>query len=64
VPADRIGYAVLSVGELKIIQEVVTPSVFVPFSLFYLYEPPKLDYLWAALCRVGAVFFMFRGRLA
>ncbi|MEX2468358.1 MAG: DMT family protein [Pseudohongiellaceae bacterium] len=64
VPANRIGYTMLSIGELKIIQEVITLSVFVPFSLFYLREPLKLDYLWAALCLVGAVFFMFRGRLA
>lgn len=64
VPANRIGYTVLSVGELKIIQEVVTLSVFVPFSLFYLKEPLKLDYLWAGLCLVGAVYFMFRGKFA
>ncbi|MCB1775567.1 MAG: DMT family protein [Gammaproteobacteria bacterium] len=64
VPANRIGYTVLSVGELKIIQEVITLSVFVPFSILYLKEPLKLDYLWAGLCLVGAVYFMFRGRLA
>ena len=64
VPANRIGYTVLSVGELKIIQEVITLSVFVPFSLFYLKEPLKMDYLWAGLCLVGAVFFMFRSKLA
>ena len=64
VPANRIGYRVLSVGQLKIIQEVVTLSVFVPFSLLYLKEPMKLDYLWAALCLVGAVYFAFRGTLA
>ncbi|MAA76124.1 MAG: hypothetical protein CMN28_15630 [Salinisphaeraceae bacterium] len=63
VPANRIGYTVLTVGELKIIQEVITLSVFVPFSLFYLREPLKLDYLWAGLCLVGAVFFMFRSRI-
>ncbi|MCB1800575.1 MAG: DMT family protein [Gammaproteobacteria bacterium] len=63
VPANRIGYTVLSIGELKIIQEVVTLSVFVPFSLFYLREPLKLDYLWAGLCLVGAVYFMFRSRI-
>lgn len=62
VPANRIGYTVLSVGQLKIIQEVITLSVFVPFSLLYLKEPLKLDYLWAGLCLLGAVFFMFRGR--
>lgn len=63
VPANRIGYTVLSVGELKIIQEIITLSVFVPFSLYYLKEPLKLDYLWAGLCLLGAVFFMFRSRL-
>lgn len=64
VPANRIGYTVLSVGELKIIQEVITLTVFVPFSIMYLKEPLKLDYLWAGLCLVGAVYFMFRSRLA
>lgn len=64
VPANRIGYTVLSVGQLKIIQEVVTLTVFVPFALFYLKEPLKLDYLWAGLCLIGAVFFVFRGKLA
>lgn len=63
VPANRIGHAVLSVGELKIIQEVITLGVFVPFALLYLKEPLKLDYLWAGLCLLGAVFFMFRERL-
>lgn len=63
VPANRIGYTVLSVGELKIMQEVITLSVFVPFALFYLKEPLRMDYLWAGLCLVGAVFFMFRGRI-
>jgi len=62
VPANRIGYTVLSVGELKIIQEVITLSVFVPFSLLYLREPLRLDYLWSGLCLVGAVYFMFRSR--
>ena len=63
VPANRIGYTVLSIGELKILQEVITLSVFVPFSLYYLKEPLKLDYFWAGLCLVGAVFFMFRSKL-
>jgi uncharacterized protein len=63
VPANRIGYTVMSVGQLKILQEVITLSVFVPFALYYLREPVKLDYLWAALCLLGAVFFMFRSRL-
>jgi len=63
VPANRVGYTVLSVGELKVMQEVITLSVFVPFSLLYLREPLKLDYLWAGLCLVAAVYFMFRSRL-
>lgn len=62
VPANRIGYTMLSVGQLKIIQEVITLSVFVPFSYFYMKEPLKLDYLWAGLCLTGAVYFMFRGK--
>ncbi|MEC4749801.1 DMT family protein [Methylomicrobium sp. Wu6] len=61
VPANRIGFTQLSLGQLKIIQEVVTLSVFVPFSLLYMKEPLKLDYLWAGLCLLGAVYFMFRG---
>ena len=62
VPANRIGFqqAGLSVGQLKIMQEVITLTVFLPFSVFYLKEPPRLDYLWAALCMVGAVYFIFR----
>ena len=64
VPANRIGHTVLSVGELKIIEEVITLNVFVPFALLYLKEPLKLDYLWAGLCLLGAVFFMFRSRLS
>jgi uncharacterized protein len=63
VPANRIGYTVLSVAQLKILQEVITLTVFVPFALLYLKEPLKLDYLWAALCILGAVFFIFRSRL-
>ena len=62
VPANRIGYTVLNVGQLKILQEVITLAVFVPFSVMYLKEPIKLDYLWAGLCMLGAVFFMFRSR--
>ena len=62
VPANRIGFTVLSVAQLKILQEVITLSIFVPFALFYLKEPLKLDYLWAALCMVGAVYFMFRAK--
>jgi uncharacterized protein (DUF486 family) len=64
VPANRIGYSVMSVGQLKILQEVITLSVFVPFAVFYLKEPLKLDYAWAGLCILGAVFFMFRSKLA
>ncbi len=63
VPANRIGFTVLSVGQLKIMQEVITLTVFVPFALLYLKEPLKLDYLWAALCILAAVFFIFRSRL-
>jgi uncharacterized protein (DUF486 family) len=62
VPANRIGYTVLSVAQLKILQEVITLTVFLPFALLYLKEPLKLDYLWAGLCMLGAVYFMFRGR--
>jgi hypothetical protein len=62
VPANRIGYGVMSVAQLKILQEVITLAVFVPFAWFYLRQPPKLDYLWAALCMLGAVYFMFRSR--
>ncbi len=60
VPANRIGYTVYSLGQLKILQEVITLSVFVPFAVMYMREPLKLDYLWAALCLVGAVYFIFR----
>jgi uncharacterized protein (DUF486 family) len=63
VPANRIGYTTFNVGQLKVMQEVITLSVFVPFSVLYLKEPLKLDYLWAGLCLVGAVYFMFRDRL-
>ena len=61
VPANRIGITQFSVGQLKILQEVITLSVFVPFAVFYLDQPLKWDYLWAGLCMLGAVFFMFRG---
>jgi hypothetical protein len=60
VPANRIGAQQYSVGQLKITQEVITLCVFVPFSVFYLNEPLKLDYLWAGLCLLGAVYFIFR----
>lgn len=64
VPANRIGYSALNVGQLKILQEVITLMVFVPFSVFYLREPLKLDYLWAGLCLVGAVYFAFRSKFS
>ena len=60
VPANRIGHSEFSVGQLKIMQEVITLTVFVPFAMLYLKEPFKLDYVWAALCMVGAVYFIFR----
>lgn len=60
VPANRIGYTELNLGQLKIMQEAITLSVFVPFAIFYMHEPFKLDYVWAALCLVGAVYFIFR----
>ena len=63
VPANRLGYGDFSVAQLKIMQEVITLTVFVPFSVFYLRQPLKLDYLWAGLCIVGAVYFVFRGGL-
>ncbi|MGL5409207.1 MAG: DMT family protein [Shewanella sp.] len=63
VPANRIGYTVMNVGQLKILQEVITLSLFVPFAVFYMKEPLKLDYLWAGLCILGAVYFMFRSEL-
>ena len=62
VPANRIGYTVLGVGQLKMLQEIITLCVFVPFAIFYMKEPLKLDYLWAALCVLGAVFFVFRSK--
>jgi len=60
VPANRIGFGTMSLPQLKILQEVITLSVFVPFSIFYMGSAIKLDYLWAGLCMVGAVFFIFR----
>jgi hypothetical protein len=60
VPANRIGYTELSLGQLKILQEIITLSVFVPFAVFYMRQPLKLDYLWAALCMAGAAYFIFR----
>ena len=60
VPANRIGYTTLSLGQLKVMQEVITLAVFVPFAFFYMKQPLKLDFLWAGLCLVGAAYFMFR----
>ncbi len=61
VPANRIGFAGgLSLSQLKMLQEVITLSVFVPFAVFYMHQPLKLDFLWAGLCLLGAVYFMFR----
>ena len=60
VPANRIGFQSLNLAQLKIIQEVITLAVFVPFSIYYMQQPFKLDFIWAGLCLVGAVYFMFR----
>jgi uncharacterized protein (DUF486 family) len=64
VPANRIGHLALSTSQLKIMQEVITLSVFVPFSVFYMKEPVKRDFLWAGLCLLGAVYFVFRDKAA
>ena len=61
VPANRIGHRVMDLGQLKLLQEVITLAVFVPFSILYMKQPLKLDYLWAGLCLTGAVYFVFRG---
>ena len=61
VPANRVGFTVMSLGQLKIMQEVITLAVFVPFAVLYMGQPLKLDYLWAGLCLMGAVYFTFRG---
>ena len=60
VPANRVGHTALSLGQLKILQEAITLTVFVPFAVLYMREPLKLDYLWAGLCILGAVYFIFR----
>jgi uncharacterized protein len=60
VPANRIGYSQYSLGQLKILQEIITLAVFAPFTLFYMHQPLKLNFLWAGLCMTGAVYFMFR----
>ena len=64
IPANRIGATELTLAQLKILQEAITLTVFVPFAVFYMRQPPRLDFLWAALCIIGAVFFMFRGHTA
>jgi uncharacterized protein (DUF486 family) len=61
VPANRIGYGKFSLAQLKIIQEVITLGVFIPFAVYYMGQPLKLNYLWAGCCLAGAVFFIFRG---
>ena len=60
VPANRIGFSVMSLAQLKILQEVITLAVFVPFAVLYMRQPFRLDFLWAGLCLLGAVYFMFR----
>jgi len=62
VPANRIGFTQFNIAQLKIMQEVITLAVFVPFAIFYLRQPLKLDFLWAGLCMLGAVYFVFRGQ--
>ena len=61
VPANRIGYTQMSLAQLKILQEVITLGVFVPFAVLYMRQPLRWDYVWAGLCIIGAVYFMFRG---
>ena len=60
VPANRIGFTRLTLPQLKILQEVITLAVFAPFALYFMRQPLKLDFLWAALCMLGAVYFVFR----
>jgi uncharacterized protein (DUF486 family) len=60
VPANRIGYETMQLSQLKVLQEVITLSVFVPFAVFYMKQPVRLDFLWAGLCLMGAVYFIFR----
>ena len=64
VPANRMGFTVLSLGQLKMLQEVIAIGVFIPFAVLYMKQPLKLDFLWAALCLVGAVYFVFRGQMS
>ena len=63
VPGNRIGYTQLSLAQLKIMQEAITLAVFIPFAFFYMKQPLRLDFLWASLCILGAVYFMFRGHV-
>lgn len=63
VPANRVGYQVMNLGQLKILQEVITLSIFVPFSVLFMKEEMRLDFLWAGLCVLGAVFFIFRQKI-
>jgi len=63
VPANRVGHQVMSLGQLKMTQEVITLFIFVPFSVLYMKEKVSIDYLWAGLCLLGAVFFLFRSRI-
>ena len=63
VPANRIGYTTMNLAQLKILQEVITLTLFVPFAVFYMQQPVKLDFLWAGLCLMGAVYFIFRSPL-
>lgn len=62
VPANRMGYTTMTLPQLKMLQEAIALAVFVPFAVFYMKQPVKLDYLWAALCVMGALYFMFRGQ--
>ena len=64
VPANRLGYGTMTLGQLKIVQEIVTLGVFVPFAVLYMKQPLKLDFLWAGLCLLGAAYFMFRAKPA
>jgi uncharacterized protein (DUF486 family) len=64
VPANRIGYTAMSLGQLKMLQEVIAIGVFIPFAIWYMKQPLNRDFLWAAICLLGAVYFTFRGNLA
>jgi uncharacterized protein len=64
VPANRVGYAVMTLPQLKVLQEAIALAVFAPFAIYYMRQPLKLDYLWASLCIMGAVYFIFRGQPA